>query len=294
MGRLRKAAFAAAAWLGVLGAAGQACAAPAMWVARDADSEIYLFGSMHVLEPGSPWRTAAYDRAYALAQSVWFEADIDTADPAAMRGLIARYGVDPERTLSQKLSPAELSALTPLLDGGRVSLAQIDHLRPWAAALVLSMQPMLRRGGEVGAGADAAMTHVARADAKPVRTFETIEDQVRMFASLPEPVEIQYLSDVIRERAAPRRRGERSLQAAWISGEVDRLGDGLVAAMRRDSPAFYDVLLRRRNLAWADAISAEMAGSGVELVNVGALHLVGPDGLPELLRARGYTVERVQ
>jgi len=68
----------------------------------------------------------------------------------------------------------------------------------------------------------------------------------------------------------------------------------MVSGMRAETPDFYDALLRRRNLAWADRLQAQMAGSGVELVNVGALHMVGPDSLPRLMAERGYTVRRVQ
>ncbi len=122
-----------------------------------------------------------------------------------------------------------------------------------------------------------------------------------MFASLPAPAELQYLTDVIRERHPARRvrwtlaPGASSLERAWLAGDLARLGPGLVGDLAHDNPALYDVLLKRRNLAWADKLGAEMAQApGVELVNVGALHMVGPDGLPDLLAARGFKVERVQ
>ncbi|MDX9998741.1 MAG: TraB/GumN family protein [Phenylobacterium sp.] len=64
--------------------------------------------------------------------------------------------------------------------------------------------------------------------------------------------------------------------------------------MRAQSPAFYDALLKRRNQAWAEALAAQMAGDGVQPVDVGALHLLGDDGLPALMKARGFEVERIQ
>jgi hypothetical protein len=153
-------------------------------------------------------------------------------------------------------------------------------------------------GASVEAGADLTMSRAARGQAKQVRTFETLEDQARMFASLPEPVELQYLNDVVRERTRPSRiafRIPRSLEHAWMAGDLARLGPELVDEMRAESPAFYEAVLRRRNLAWADTLTREMAsGGGVELVNVGALHMVGADGLPALMMARGFTVERIQ
>jgi len=274
---------------------GWAGAAPAMWLARDADTEIYLFGAMHVLTPGAAWRTPAYDAAYDRAQTIWFEADLTTADPPALVELVARYGVDDGRRLSSKLASRDLKALMPLLARSRVPIERIDRLRPWVAALMLSTQPMTQRGGTVEDGADLAVTRQAKQAAKTVRTFETLEDQIRMFAGLSEPGEVQYLADVIRERSAPVRRREPSLEEAWIAGDMTRLGPGLVDGMRQASPEFYDMLLRRRNLAWAQTLEREMAApGGVHLVNVGALHMVGDDGLPTLLAARGYEVRRIQ
>jgi uncharacterized protein YbaP (TraB family) len=68
----------------------------------------------------------------------------------------------------------------------------------------------------------------------------------------------------------------------------------VVDVMKRDRPTLYDALLRRRNLDWARTLEAEMARPGVQLVTVGALHMAGDDGLPALMRARGFQVRRVQ
>jgi uncharacterized protein YbaP (TraB family) len=283
--------------LGWLGVAGAVSAAPALWRIRNDHTEIYLFGTLHALPPGVRWRTPAYDAAYAKAGTVWFEAALDGADPLTVRNIVARYGVDPERPLSQKLAPDALAELKRQVD-----VARIDHYRPWAAALMLSMQPPLSHGASVAAGADLTMTHAARHEAKTVRTFETLEDQARIFAGLSEPAEVGYLTEVIRERepTRPKRRGlfqpsPESLEQAWLDGDLARLGPGLVGAMKAENPALYDALLKRRNLTWADELTHEMdQGAGVELVNVGALHMVGDDGLPALMRARGFDVQRVQ
>jgi len=289
-----KVAVAAGILFGGLGAAGAADAAPALWVVKSDHAQIYLFGTLHALSPAAAarWRTPLYDRALAGAQTVWFETDVEGADPRAVSELVAHYGVDPQHPLSQKLKPADVDALRRQAD-----LRRIDHLRPWAAALVLSMQPALARGAQVQSGADFAMTRAARAGAKPVRFFETLEDQARLFAGLPEPAEVQYLTDVVRERSRPAKAGGRQepIEQAWLDGDLARLGPSLVGQMKTRNPALYGALLKRRNEAWAETLARELAvGSKVELVNVGALHMMGDDGLPALLRARGYAVERVQ
>lgn len=274
-----------------------ALAAPALWRVSGPQSELYLFGTIHALAPDTAWRTPAYDAAYRRADTIWFETDVSGADPQMLSAIMQRYGVDPDRRLSQKLAPADLKAL-----GRAADLGRIDHLRPWAAALMLSMQPVTAAGARVEDGADAVVTRAAHAEAKHVRTFESLEDQARIFAGLSETAEVRYLSDVIRERTQPPRRlmpvrflkGTRSLEDAWLAGDQDDLAPDLKADMR-NNPGLYDALLRRRNLAWAETLTRELqTPGGVDLVNVGALHMVGPDGLPALLAARGFRVERVQ
>src|SRR4051812_44835850 len=112
MRRIRAGLLAFIAVLGALAAPTLASAAPAMWRVRDGDSEIYLFGTMHVLPPGLKWRTRLYDAAYARADAVWFETDM-RASPATLSALMAKYGVDPERRLTDKLSPEGLDDLRP-------------------------------------------------------------------------------------------------------------------------------------------------------------------------------------
>lgn len=276
-----------------MASAGAASAAPAMWEVRDRDSVVYLFGSMHVLRPDVRWRTAAFDRAYAAAERVWFEARVDIG-PDQIQVLVERYGVDPDRSLTEKLSPTGLATLRPVLDRGGLPLERVERLRPWAAAMMLAVAPMAREGASVASGADSTTTQSARAAEKPIAVFETFEQQLRIFADLPEHAELTYLDDVAREQLSPPRDGV-VLERAWLRGDMERLGTRLVAPMKAGRPALYEALLQRRNLAWADRLDAVMRqGQGTDLVVVGALHMAGDEGLPALMKARGYTVRRVQ
>ena len=265
-----------------------ASAKPAMWVVRDADSEIYLFGTVHVLGEGADWRTPLFDHVYERADAVWVETAVNKAQA---KSLMRYYGVDPQRRLSEKLSPRLMKRLAPLLARRRVPVASADSLRPWAAAMILSVQSTGAGGASLDNGPDMVIIRAATESAKPLRTFETMEDQFRMLAGLPEEAEVAYLASVVDDQIRP---PPGSLEQSWAQGDLDGLARRIVGDMRRENPGLYEVLLKRRNEAWARTLTAEMRGNGVQLVNVGALHMVGQHGLPALMHARGFAVERVQ
>lgn len=257
-----------------------------MWVVRDADSEIYLFGSLHALPKGSPWRTPAYDAAFAKASTVWFEADVDV-DRAQLAALVARYGVDRDQPLSAKLAPTDVKRLHAALARRGMAPDSVDHLRPWVVALMLSMGPVIGRGGDVAYGVDTVATRETKASPKAFRTFETAEDQIRIFADLPEPAQLNYLAEVLAAQTPRLAWPRTSFQGRWLAGRVG-------ADTTESDPYLRQALLTRRNQTWAEAIAREMDGQGVQLVTVGALHMAGNQGLPALLKARGFEVDRVQ
>lgn len=291
---MQRAVAAGLAALAALALAGVAQAAPALWRVTSPTATLYLFGTMHALEPDAQWRTPAFDAAYAKAQTLWFETDVaGVADASVIQGLILRYGVDAGHPLSTKLDAEHLAALKAVLAHDGVSFAGIDPMRPWAAALVVMAAPMAKAGFDPKAGADVALTASAAADKKEVRTFETLDQQMMFFADLPQAVEVQLLEDAVEDDA---KSGDelKAMEKAWLAGDVQKLGPLLTGDLKKHYPELYEVLIRRRNQAWSETLGQELAGDGAELVNVGALHMVGPDGLPALLKARGFKVERVQ
>jgi uncharacterized protein YbaP (TraB family) len=273
--------------------ASEAGAAPAMWAVKDKDSTIYLFGSMHILEPGVQWRTRAFDAAYARSTTLWFETDNSAlTDKARMNDLVQRFGLDEAHPLSGKLGADDLAALKATLAAAGIPEAGMERLRPWIAALVLTILPYRRNGFDSQSGADAVVSQAAAKDKKTIRAFETVDASAHLLADLPEPVQIQLLQDALQEKGRPVV-DVRAIQAACVRGDLVKLGPLLVEDMRRQRPELYEALIHRRNGVWADALAEAMKGAGVQMVEVGALHMVGDEGLPALMRARGIKVVRV-
>lgn len=265
---------------------------PALWAVRDADSTIYLYGTIHLRKTGASWGGPEAQRALNEAQEVWTELEIDPAKEAGMQALVAQYGIDRERSLSSKMDPAHRAALQAAATKIGMPVANFEPMRPWLASLTLTVVPMMQAGYDPNAGVDRSVNNIARAAGKTMRWFETNEEQIRFFAGVSEQLQLQMLYESIDEL----NKGSTAmteLEAAWEKGDDRALAQEMVAEMAREYPELHDILLKKRNAAWADVLAREMAGSGVDFVAVGAAHLAGPDSVQSMLRARGFTVTRL-
>jgi len=262
---------------------------PALWVIRDADSTLYLFGTVHVLRPTTAWGSARVDAAFASADDVWFEIS-NPDDQAALMPLIQQYGISPDRPLSSLLTAEELVALNTVAAGAGATAAQLDPLRPWLVALTLSVAPLVKAGYDPASGVELVLKARAEAAGKPVHGFETIDKQIGMLAGLPEADQLAFLRSVLESYEDATTELDQ-LVDAWATGDVagiERLG---VNEMRQESQAMYDALLVQRNTDWAGQIQTLLAGSGTVFMAVGAAHLAGEDSVQEILEGRGVDVE---
>jgi uncharacterized protein len=265
-------------------------AEPAMWVARDADSTVYLFGTIHVLRPGVAWRSARIDQAYTSSQELWLEMD-EGDDPTTVQALVARLGLSPQTPLSSRLTAAEKAKLTAAAGAVGLPAQALEPMRPWLAALTLTVAPLLKAGYDPKSGVDQVLETQAKADGKPLKTFETAEQQFRFFADLPAEVELEMLRQSLDEAEDSRAVLDR-MADAWVRGDSAALEREVIDEMRADYPEVYAVLFTERNKAWAERIDTLMDGSGVHFVAVGAGHLLGPDSVQAQLAARGIATER--
>lgn len=271
-------------------AAFPAAADPALWVVRDEDSTIYLLGTVHVLRPETVWRSPAIDKALAEADALWIEVEAD--DPAAMQPLVRKYGLDPANPLSSKLTPEQKARLDAAAAGMGASGAALEPLRPWLAGLTLSIGPLVKAGYDPASGVESRLKAAARDAGKPIRTLETLEQQIGFFANLPPAVELAFLLSALDEMDSGPAILD-ALVAAWSAGDQEALNDLMVSEMAADYPELYQALLVRRNKDWAGQIQTLLGGKGVSVIAVGAAHLVGDDSVQAQLLARDIAVERL-
>lgn len=269
---------------------GVAAARPPMWVVKDADSTLVLFGSVHVLPPGLDWQPPALKEALGKADDVWFELPMDPASQLAGVEVVRTKGLlPPGESLLSKLTPAGRERLARLAPKLGISLEQFDRLRPWLADVTVGILDMQQKGAGAADGVEQSIAAIAPPNAQR-RAFETAEQQIGFLADAPEADQLASLEDTLRQIEEEPDAYNRLL-AAWMDGDLQALQDEGLEPMRKASPDLFDRMITRRNAAWVDAIAQRMAGSGETVVVVGAGHLVGPGGVPALLRARGFKVE---
>ena len=144
---------------------------PGLWMIKDEDSTLYLFGTVHVLKPDTPWGTARVDQAFASADEYWFEI-ADLNDAAGAVPIIQSKGVSPDRPLSSLLTAEEQADLDAAARSLGATAAQLDPLRPWFAALQLTMASITKAGYLPQNGGDQVLHARAAATGKPIKGFE--------------------------------------------------------------------------------------------------------------------------
>ena len=262
---------------------------PALWVVKDADSTLYLFGSVHVLRPTTGWASPRVEAAFDSASDIWFEIS-NPDDQAAVMPLIQQHGLSPETPLSSRLTPEENVELEAAAQAMGASAAQLQPMKPWLAALSLSVAPLVKAGYDPKSGVELVLKARAEAAGKPIHGFETIDKQIGILADLPDDVQMAFLRETLKdyENAVTMLDG---MVEAWAKGDVATLDRVMVEEMKEASPALYQALLVDRNTDWANQIQTLLEGSGTAFIAVGAGHLTGDESVQAILQQRGVTVE---
>jgi hypothetical protein len=285
----RCAALAAAAAL-ALGVAAPASAKPPVWVIRSHGATLVLFGSIHLLPAGLDWRPAALDDALASADEVWFELPITAKAAAEAAAVSLSRGALPKGgRLSAMMSENDTARLTQAAVSLHCTPEAIDRMQPWMAELTLSVAEDARSGADASSGVEdqiEALTGPAVAR----RSFETAAQQIEFLAGAPVKDQLASLNWTVGEIVGDPDSYRRVVDE-WLSADLLGLKHDANDPLERVSPGLYQRLLIKRNRAWAGKLASRLKHPGKVVVVVGIGHLIGPDGLPALLRARGFDVE---
>lgn len=256
----------------------------------------YLYGTIHVGKPDDT--LLAPEVAHALADASALVVELDIRSNDAFQLALAKHGMYADGdSIVHHVSPATLRQLVQALGRAGIALHDVERYKPWLLGNLLQGLELDRNGYRRSAAAEYVLLAAAKQQDKTVRELESADYQLAMFDALDGAQQEQYL----RENLADLEDGHalkrsRDLIDAWRAADTLRIN----AALRQftdgssvNATFMQTTLLGKRNPEMASAIERILQQDRVAFVGVGLLHLAGANGLPQLLRQRGYTIEQL-
>lgn len=260
-----------------------------MWLVADADTRIYMLGTMHALPRGTDWDDGAVGQAIASADELIMElSPRELAAAGTMFQTLAPRAAP--LPIEARLSGAALARYRALeANGGSFGGEKLDD---WAIMILIGQRAARTADLSPAAGVEKGLTEIFAAANKPIRGLESAQGQLMLFENLDASTQRALLTRAA--TGADEAVGKiGALTAAWSSGDVDGL-EQMINADVDTVPAARKAIITDRNWRWAAWTKGRMAQPGTVLMAVGTGHLVGADGVPAMLAAEGMTVTRVQ
>jgi len=263
-----------------------------LWKVESSQGTAYLLGSIHLLKKDSVGLNAAIDVAFNKAKRLVFEIDLLHEGTEKMQQLILQKGIIRDGdTLQQKVSPETYELAAKWANDLGIDFKVLSPLKPWVAALTMLVMQLQKLGYDPNLGVDRQLAQRAKEANKPVSGLETAEFQVGLFDQLSPRMQDLMLRQTLTEMAQLGKSVD-DIVRAWRSGDV-AAAEKFFADSMKDFPEIQEKLVDERNRNWLAEIDRLLKPEEPVLVVVGAAHLVGKNGVVELLKGRGYKVEQL-
>jgi uncharacterized protein YbaP (TraB family) len=261
-----------------------------LWtLSKNGNTAGYLVGSVHFMKPEAYPLPAAYDDAFAAADVLAFETNLDSAE-AQSQTLIRRLGMYAgSKTLKTELADSTYALLQARTDSLGLNLTRMRKLEPWVMSMVVPVTQMQRAGYSGQSGIDRHFFTKAKKADKERTAFETPAQQMSFFDQFPSDRQEAFLRYSLQEAARNVQRMD-DMTAAWMAGDTEQLETFMQDQMQTNFPDLYQTLIVERNQNWMPQITALLDDERRPMIVVGAGHVVGEEGLVTLLREKGYTV----
>jgi uncharacterized protein len=262
-----------------------------LWRVQSDKSNIYILGSVHFLKKENYPLNQTIEKAFDSTKKLVLEIDLKSEDAGTVQGVTLEKGINRDGTLQQNVSPETYSLAEKRAQELGIDIGALSPLKPWVVALTMTALQLQKRGFDPNYGVDRYLAERAVKSGKAIVGLETVAFQIGLIDQLPEIDQESMLRQGLKEMDLLDRALDQIVRA-WSTGDVLTLERLLLNGMR-EYPAVYQTVIVDRNRRWLPRIEEMIEQGESVLIAVGAAHLVGKDGVIELLRARGYTVEQM-
>ena len=260
-----------------------------MWKVERGGTKIYLLGSIHALKEDAYPLPPAIEAAFAEVEVAVFEIDLQDMTKAAIK-MMSAGTLEEGRTLEEVVGPDTWSAFEAHVGGLGFDAALYQGMKPWMAALTVAAFELTKHGYLATAGLDTYLSQRADETGKKRVALDTAEFQVSLFADLSSEQSLAFLRYTLEDLEAMIPEMDR-LYLDWRAGNVESIERALLEGFE-EFPEVFEKMMASRNRAWMPQIEELLAGDRDAMVVVGSAHLVGEQGVVNLLRKKGYTVEQ--
>lgn len=265
-------------------------AGPALWKVADADTTIYLFGTVHILPDGKEWLTPAVSQALSSSDVMVTEILASEMGDAAMQQRMLQLGMLPQgQTLRSLLNAEQRATYEMALQKLNIPAQTFDQFKPWMAAMTLSLLPLIQQGYNPEAGVEKALEQAA-GPALQRAALETVEQQIAVFDQMPQDAQIAFLVETAQDAENIKPMLDRMV-AAWMAGDADLLARIMNEGME-SNPLLAERLLYERNRNWARWIDQRLQQPGTVFMAVGAGHLAGQNSVQDYLVQQNIAAAR--
>ena len=263
-----------------------------LWQAEGATNRVYLLGSIHLLREQDYPLPDVFETAYRDAEALVMEIDMDDLDPLAAQAEFTRAGKLPEnQSLRDIMGAGDYARAEALAEDIGIPLHLMDRIEPWYAAITAEVLILGRLGFDARLGIESHLLEKALLDGKRIDGLETIAEQVAFLDGLSLPVQRQMLLSTLEEGAELDEVMDEVINA-WRSGDTETMATELDESFG-DFEELENAILVNRNRRWVEQLLELLDDEEDYLIVVGALHLVGDDGVPALLKQRGVSVRQM-
>lgn len=289
-------------------------ATPLLWrVSAPEGEELYLFGSMHAADTGMYGLSETVMQAYDSSDALALEIDMLSVKYDMAKALEYQAGMflSDGTTLADHLKPETYEKLVNFMVSRGAWNAAYDNVAPYLASNLLDelMMEDTKLSGDWGI--DMYFNSLAAAQGKPVLEVESMQLQMELMLGVPDIYWDASVSAVIDEYElgveqllelyAAYRSGDMAALTELVFTDTDIDDDSLSTYSEEEraeilaaADAFHLAMLHDRNLGMAAKAEEYLASGDTVFFVVGAAHMLGEDGLVELLSAAGYTVEQIE
>lgn len=266
-------------------------AAPASWTISGDKGTVHIFGSIHMLKPGTDWFKGTIKDMTERADQLVLEVRMTPETAAEMQPLVMELGLYPQgERLRDHVDAALFDQTAAKMKELRLPEGLLDRLRPWYASVVLASGLVQKFGFDPAMGVEPVIESRAIARGIPIIGLETPEQQLKSLSGGSQEAQVAMLRDTLRQLDEAESL-LADLTQAWIRGDLQAL-DNLLLESMKTSPELYQAVLVDRNRTWVPQIKALLQTPGNHLVVVGIAHLLGPDSVLLMLEMEGVKAVR--